>query len=116
MYGSTSPGVLSPCVTKIPNRFSVKKFVALSGSTSARSQPGTQLSGHHPLARVLGGLQRWSAPGGEPSAGGAVVTLDVYAEDAPQEVGVYVEYVNDESARVLNHFYSVFPRAFEFVN
>jgi hypothetical protein len=47
---------------------------------------------------------------------GRIIELEVYAEDRPAQLGIYVEFNNDESARILDHFYAVFPREFQFVD
>jgi len=47
---------------------------------------------------------------------GRIIELEVYAEDRPEQLGIYVEFNNDESARILDHFYAVFPREFQFVD
>jgi hypothetical protein len=49
--------------------------------------------------------------------GGRMIDFETYAEEGrPEQLGVYMEWVNEDSARVLNHFYSVFPHEFVFVN
>ena len=48
---------------------------------------------------------------------GRMIDFETYAEEGrPEQLGVYMEWVNEDSARVLNHFYSVFPHEFLFVN
>lgn len=48
---------------------------------------------------------------------GRILTFDVYAEEGVSEqLGVTIEYARTDSARILDHFYSVFPREFSFVN
>jgi hypothetical protein len=47
---------------------------------------------------------------------GDVITFDVYAEDEGAGLGIYMEYVATNSARVQNHFYAAFPHEFQFVN
>jgi hypothetical protein len=48
---------------------------------------------------------------------GRILTFDVYAEEGvPEQLGVTIEYARTDSARILDHFYSVFPREFSFVN
>lgn len=50
-------------------------------------------------------------------AGGRILDFEVYAEPAfPQVLGIYMEYANEESARIIDHFYSAFPREFSFVD
>lgn len=52
---------------------------------------------------------RIEVPDFDPTAG-RILTFDVYAEEGdPQQLGITVEYVRDESARILRHFYSAFP-------
>jgi hypothetical protein len=48
---------------------------------------------------------------------GESIYWEVYAEeDRPQQIGAYMEWRNEESARILNHFYDVFPHQLEFIN
>jgi Protein kinase domain len=48
---------------------------------------------------------------------GRILTFDIYAEEGvPEQLGVTIEYARTDSARILDHFYSVFPREFSFVN
>jgi serine/threonine kinase PknH len=51
-----------------------------------------------------------------PSEDGALVEFEVYAETDAQHLGVYIEYVNDESARVIDHFYDAYPHEFDFID
>jgi hypothetical protein len=46
---------------------------------------------------------------------GRILDLEVYAETVPEQLGIYIEYNNEESARILHHFYVVFPREFQFI-
>jgi hypothetical protein len=57
---------------------------------------------------------RVDVPGFRPGKG-RIIELEVYAEAEPQHLGVYIEFNNEESARILHHFYDVFPREFHFV-
>jgi Protein kinase domain len=51
------------------------------------------------------------------STGGRMIDFETYAEEGrPEQLGIYMEWVNEDSARVLNHFYSVFPHEFLFIN
>jgi hypothetical protein len=50
--------------------------------------------------------------------GGRVITFEVYAEtdvDA-QTLGIYIEYANEESARIISHFYLASPSEFDFID
>jgi hypothetical protein len=48
--------------------------------------------------------------------GGRVITFEVYAETDvdPQTLGIYIEYANEESARIISHFYLASPSEFDF--
>lgn len=51
------------------------------------------------------------------TSGGRMIDFETYAEEGrPEQLGVYMEWVNEDSSRVLNHFYSVFPHEFLFIN
>ncbi len=58
---------------------------------------------------------RIDVPGMRPDDG-RIIELEVYAEAAPEHLGVYIEFSNDESSRILDHFYDVFPREFAFID
>ncbi len=48
---------------------------------------------------------------------GRILTFEVYAESSvPEQLGVFIEYARNDSARILGHFYAVFPREFSFVD
>jgi hypothetical protein len=47
---------------------------------------------------------------------GDIITFDTYAEDPGSGLGVYLEYLATNSARVQNHFYAAFPREFQYIN
>ena len=74
------------------------------------------LGDHFAFDEFIGGVRtaRIDVPEFRPQ-NGHILDLEVYAEDAPQQLGIYIEFNNDESARILDHFYSVFPREFEYV-
>ena len=76
------------------------------------------LGTHFALDQLINGrrVARIDVPDFRPAKGGEIVDFEVYAEERPQEIGIYMEYVNEESARVLSHFYSSFPYDFQFVN
>ena len=59
---------------------------------------------------------RIDVPDMRPGEGAALVEFEVYAETDAQHLGVYIEYVNDESARVLDHFYDAYPNEFDFID
>jgi hypothetical protein len=59
---------------------------------------------------------RIDLPGYSPAVGGNFITFQVSDEGTPLSLGIYMEYVNQESARVIQHYYSVVPNEFEFVN
>jgi hypothetical protein len=49
--------------------------------------------------------------------GGQVILFDVYAEeDEPELLYMNVQYANEESQRILKHFYAAQPHEFEFVD
>jgi hypothetical protein len=59
---------------------------------------------------------RIEVPGFRPG-NGRILTFETYVEESePEQIGVYLEYVNEESARVQAHFYAAIPRRFNFVN
>jgi hypothetical protein len=58
---------------------------------------------------------RVDVPGFYPGRGD-VITFDAYAEDAGSGLGIYMEYVTTNSARVQSHFYAAFPHEFQFVD
>jgi hypothetical protein len=58
---------------------------------------------------------RIDVPGFIPGQGD-VITWDVYAEDAGSGLGIYLEYLAQDSARVQSHFYAAFPHEFQFIN
>jgi hypothetical protein len=57
---------------------------------------------------------RIDVPGFRPKDG-RVIELEVYAEAAPQQLGVYIEFSHAESARIQSHFYDAYPREFHFI-
>jgi hypothetical protein len=57
---------------------------------------------------------RIDVPGFRPRQG-RIIHLEVYAEAVPQQLGIYIEFNNAESARILHHFYDVYPREFEYI-
>jgi Protein kinase domain len=59
---------------------------------------------------------RVDVPGMFPSPGAALVDFEVYAETDAQHLGVYIQYVNEESARVLDHFFDTYPNEFDFID
>jgi serine/threonine-protein kinase len=47
---------------------------------------------------------------------GTIVDLEIYTEKSrPEQLGIYFEFTNAESARIRHHFYDVFPREFQLV-
>ena len=75
------------------------------------------IDGRYVLDEVIGGKRtaRVDVPGFLPTHGD-VITFDAYAEDQGSGLGIYLEFVAVNSARVLNHFYAAFPHEFQFVN
>jgi len=61
-------------------------------------------------------VARIDVPDFRPSEEGRIIELEVYAEEAPLQLGVYIEFVNAESSRILDHFYAVHGREFLFIN
>ena len=48
---------------------------------------------------------------------GTIITFEAHANPAvPEAIDLAIEYARTDSARMLRHFYGVFPREFEFVN
>src|SRR5262249_23749319 len=76
------------------------------------------LDTHFALDQLINGrrVARIDVPEFRPAKGGEITDFEVYHEERPQEIGIYIEYINEESQRVLSHFYSSFPYDFEFVN
>jgi hypothetical protein len=76
-----------------------------------------QLGGRIVLDEFVEGRRtaRIDVPGFRP-AGGRIVTFEAYAEEGAEQLGIYVEYANEGSARLLDHFYGAFPGEFEFVD
>ncbi len=59
---------------------------------------------------------RIDVPGFRPE-NGRILTFETYVEKSePEQLGIYLEYLNEESARVQTHFYAAIPRRFNFVN
>ena len=75
------------------------------------------IGGRYVLDQRIDGRRtaRIEVPGFLPGHGD-VITFDPYSEDAGSGLGIYLEYVATNSARVLSHFYAAFPREFQFVN
>jgi hypothetical protein len=75
------------------------------------------LGDRYVLDEVIRGRRtaRIDVPGFFPGRGD-VITWDVYAEEAGSGLGIYMEYVATNSARVQNHFYAAFPHEFQFIN
>jgi hypothetical protein len=78
-----------------------------------------QLGSHFVLDELIGGrrVARIDVPGFRPH-GGRFLDFEVYAEtdvDA-QTLGIYMEYANEESARIINHFYLASPSEFDFID
>ena len=61
-------------------------------------------------------IARLDMPGFRP-AGGRLITFEVLAEESePEQIGVYIEYANENSSRILSHYADAFAREFNFVN
>ena len=61
-------------------------------------------------------LARQDLPGFRP-AGGRLITFELAAEPSePEQIGVYIEYANENSARILSHYLDAFGREFHYVN
>jgi serine/threonine-protein kinase len=75
------------------------------------------LGGRYVLDQFVRGRRtaRIDVPGFFPGHGD-IITFDAYAEDAGSGLGIYLEYVTTNSARVLNHFYAAFPNELDFIN
>jgi hypothetical protein len=48
--------------------------------------------------------------------GGQIILFDVYATGDPEGLSIYISYANEESARVLKHYYEAGPYEFGFVD
>jgi predicted Ser/Thr protein kinase len=59
---------------------------------------------------------RIDVPDMRPGDAAALVEFEVYAETDAQHLGVYIEYVNEESARVLDHFFDAYPNEFDYID
>jgi hypothetical protein len=70
------------------------------------------------LDELIGGRRtvRIDVPDFRVSPGARLLTFEVYAEAAPQQLGVYIQYVNEESSRILDHFFDVYPREIQFID
>ncbi len=77
-----------------------------------------QLGSRFVVDEVIDGRRtaRIDVPDMRPSEHGAIVDFEAYAETDAQHLGVYIEYVNDESARVIDHFYDAYPNEFDFID
>jgi hypothetical protein len=75
------------------------------------------LRGRYAIDELVRGRRtaRIDVPGFFPGRGD-VITFDAYAEAAGSGLGIYLEYVAVNSARVLQHFYAAFPHELQFVN
>jgi hypothetical protein len=54
-------------------------------------------------------------PGWRPGHGD-VITFDAYAEEEGSGLGLYMEYVATNSARVQPHFYAAFPHELQYID
>jgi hypothetical protein len=59
---------------------------------------------------------RIDVPGFIPSDEGRLLVFEVYAEADRDQLGIYIEYANEQSARIRDHFYAARPREFEFID
>jgi hypothetical protein len=69
------------------------------------------------LDQFLGGRRtaRIDVPGFR-AKGGRIILFDVGATGDPEDLYINVQYANEESARVLKHYYAAVPHEFEFVD
>jgi hypothetical protein len=77
-----------------------------------------ELDGRFVLDQFVDGRRtaRIGVPDFQPK-GGRVITFEVAATGTkPPAVGIYLEYANADSARILSHYYGSDAREFEFVN
>ena len=51
-----------------------------------------------------------------PSEDGRLLTFEVYAEADRDQLGIYIEYANEQSARIRDHFFAARPREFELID
>jgi hypothetical protein len=77
-----------------------------------------ELGGRFVLDQFMRGERtaRIDVPDLRPSEGGRILEFEVSAEADREQLGVYLEYANEESARILDHFYDAFPRQFHFID
>jgi Protein kinase domain len=59
---------------------------------------------------------RIDVPGFRPSEEGRLLDFEVYAEADREQLGIYMEYANEQSARILDHFYAARPREFQLID
>jgi hypothetical protein len=77
-----------------------------------------ELDGRFALDQFIDGRRtaRIDVPGFLPGDEGRLLVFEVYAEADREQLGIYIEYANAQSARILDHFYAARPRAFELVD
>jgi Protein kinase domain len=77
-----------------------------------------ELNGRFVLDEFLDGRRsaRIDVPGFIPSKEGRLLVFEVYAEADRDQLGIYIEYANEQSARIRDHFFAARPREFEFVD
>lgn len=59
---------------------------------------------------------RIDVPGFRPSDEGRLLDFEVYAEADREQLGIYIEYANEQSARILDHFYAARAREFQLID
>jgi hypothetical protein len=109
--------VAGPAAAKLPNG-QVEKATPVTYASGPVAQIDlVAIDGRYVLDQVIGGRRtaRIVVPGFIP-AHGDVITYDVYAEEKGSGLGIYLEYVATNSARVQSHFYAAFPHEFQFVD
>lgn len=77
-----------------------------------------ELNGRLVLDQFLDGRRsaRIDVPGFLPSEEGRLLIFEVYAEADRDQLGIYIEYANEQSARIRDHFFAARPREFEFID
>jgi Protein kinase domain len=96
----------------------VEKFRSLSYANGPPAKLElVALRGRYVLDQFVRGHRtaRIGVPGWRPGHGD-VITFDAYAEEEGSGLGLYMEYVATNSARVQPHFYAAFPHELQYID
>ena len=109
--------VTGPAAAKLPDGEDEKGSPVTYANGPVAQIKLVAIDGRYVLDQEIGGRRtaRIDVPDFLPGHGD-VITFDVYAEAEGSGLGIYLEYVATDSARVLSHFYAAFPHEFQFVN